>query len=233
MKALLRHDWYRYRKSLLLFFGIYGGIMGLIFAGFHYPVDFRFESEWLYKMIFLLLLLPVDLFVGLMPAKALSDSLKSGWLRLSVCFPYTRKQVMMEKIVFGLLIMAAHGLFVTVCQVTAIAGSVNGMPVIGQIICWELIKPLIIAAFMILFTVLLNLSAAICILIGTSIVVPHLLVGLLEMLCRDSATANEIIPSVLYFLTSYIGGFVILGMAMVLYIVCGYLSVKAFRHKEL
>ena len=233
MKALLRHDWYRYRKSLLLFFGIYGGIMGLIFVGESYPIDFRFESEWLYKMIFLLLLLPVDLFVGLMPAKALSDSLKSGWLRLSVCFPYTRKQVMMEKIVFGLLIIAVHGLCVTMCQVTAIAGNADGMAVIGQIICWELTKPLIISALVMLFTVLLNLSAAICILIGTGIVVPHLLVGLLEMLCRDSATANEILRSVLYFLTSYIGGFVVLGIAAVLYIVCGYLSVKAFRHKEL
>ena len=220
MKALLRYDWYVYRKRLLLFFGIYGGVMGLIFAGFHYPIDLAGEWHWMYKAILLVLFLPIDLFIGLLPAKALSDSMKSGWLKLSAAMPYTKQQLCGEKYLFGLLVIAAHGVCVAVCQVIAIAGSRDGWDIILLVISYELAKPLMVAGLSLLLTARWSLSAAVLILIGVCITVPHLLMGLVDILVRDNETVYQILYATESFLASATGGGVVLGLSALVFAVC-------------
>lgn len=235
MKALLRHDWYVYRKRLLILFGVYCFLMGLIFAGFGYPIKGLAEQQWQYRFILFIVLAPMDLFVGVTAANALSHDSKSGWLHLVAAMPYTRGQIITEKAVFGGLVIAAHGICVTVCQLIATAGTDGGLAIGLEVACWELAKPLILSALLFVLTVRWNQSVAVCILLGVAIVLPDL-PFMVDWICVQNGGReflSDAVSRLISFLVTLPGSFVLLVSAILLYVLCWRLSVRAFARKTL
>ena len=235
MKALLRHDWYVHRKRLLSFFGVYCVLMGLIFAGIYYPVRHIGEEQWEYKFLLFVVLLPMDLVVGMTAANALSHDVKSGWLTLLTAMPYTRRQIITAKAVFGGLVIAAHGVCVTVCQLIFTAPADDGLPIALEIACWETAKPLILSALLLWLTTRWHLSAAVGILLLAGVTMPALCLSI-DLICVRSGYPpfmSESVNRLTNSLVTLSGSGVLLVSALLLYGLCWRLSMRTFDRRRI
>lgn len=227
MKAMLRNDWYVQRRYIIALFVIFGTLTALVFSAFKEPQNI---DETGLRVVMFILLLPMNVFMGLTSAKAISDSNRSGWLRLMSALPVRRELIIIEKALFGLLAMAAHSLFVTVFLLIVIPQ--NSIMLTAQIIMNAWTVQLILSGSLFLFTVLagMNLYAAIMIVVGTAIAIPNAL-AFIGYLISDHFP-QSIIPLIMLILRSLEGSILIFEGAVLIYVVSIFFAVFSYCRKS-
>lgn len=228
MKALLRNDWYVQRKFLIAAFIIFALLFRLVFSAFNQPIDFSEYAVSSYGLAMVILLMPMALFTGIVSSKALSDSSRSGWLHLSAALPVAKDTLIIEKALFGLIGMAAHGLCVTISQLIVVP--LENFMIIVQIVMLVWAVQLSLSGMMLLFTVLMNMKlfAAILITFGVFTVIPDTIGVIIYTIVKD----REIIYIIAnYAIYSFEGNCLLLVSAILIYAVCVMLSVRFFRRR--